>query len=95
MGERNSLAEISAYMVEGLSDKQLETLFLGKESIIERVERQIEVVKESLNPDDYTMEEITAFYINIELRHSIWITLAKCHDLMKGADFMNLQKSRF
>ena len=95
MGERNSLAEISAYMVEGLNDKQLETLLLGKESTIERVERQIEVVKESLNPDDYTMEEITAFYINIELRHSIWITLAKCHDLMKGADFMNLQKSRF
>ena len=95
MGERHALAQISAYMADNETQRELEMTLLEKSNILEKVERQIEVVKESLNPSDYTMDEITAFYINIALRYSVWIALKQCHDAMLKIDLTSLQKSRF
>ena len=95
IGDRKHLAEISAYMIEASTAEELESIFLEEEKVMRRAEEEIEAVKASLNPNDYTMQEVSAFYININLRNSVWIALKKCRDGMLDVDFKSLQMSRF
>lgn len=93
--ERNVLAEVSASMIEGTSDARVEKIFHESEDLIEQAEQKIDEVKESLKPGEYTKQEISEFYINIALRHSVWIALNRSHNAMKEIDFERLQENRF
>ena len=93
--ERHILSEAASSMIEDHSGVHAETIFHESEGMIEHVEKKIDEVKMSLKPDDYKREEITEFYINLALQHSVWTTLFNCHTAMKGIDFERLQESRF
>ncbi len=93
--KHNVAADVSSCMIESESREKVDTFFAKGEELIEEAEIQIEQIKERLNPDEFTQEEIVDFYINIDLRHSIWIAMQKCHKTMNSVDFNDLQKSRF
>ena len=93
--KENVAADIASCMIACESREKVDTFFVKGEALIEQAEIQIDQIKETLNLDKFTQEEIVDFYINIDLRHSIWIAMQKCHTTMNSVDFDDLQKSRF
>ena len=88
------LSRISGHIAT-LNAQELLTFFEKSEEIMQRVEMLIENAKHNLDTDTYTYEEITAIYIDIDLRHSVWNTLKKCHNTFYKLDIHALQRNRF
>ena len=88
------LSHISVHIAE-LNAEELTTTFEKGETIMEQIELLIEHTKKTVDPDAYKEEEITAFYIDIDLRHSVWNALKKCHNTFYRLDINALQRNRF
>ena len=93
--EQSLLAEVAHAMMELAPTQEVESIFQKSSANFVKLEEKVERVKESINPEEYTQEEVTEFYINIALHHSVWIALSTCHVTMKNIDFEQLQESRF
>ena len=88
------LARICRHIANLESDR-LEDIFERREEIMAGVETLIERAKENLDPDAYTYERVTAFYIDVNLRSSVWNTLKKCHNSFSALELNVLQMNRF
>jgi len=81
--------------IANLDNHELVALFDKSEEMMEGVETLIERAKRNVDPDAYTYDEVTNFYIDVDLRHSVWITLKKCHNTFDKLDISALQRNRF
>lgn len=81
--------------ISELNDHDLEPLFRQGREMMQKIEQRIESTKARLDPDAHSKEEITAFYIDIDIRHSVWRSLQRCHESFEALDIETLQKNRF
>ena len=88
------LARISQHIADLDNQKRVE-IFEKSEEIMTQVETLIEHSKQNLDADTYNSDEVTAFYIDVNLRHSVWNALKKCHNTFYKLDINALQKNRF
>jgi len=82
-------------MMEALSDEKSQSSHEVFEGNVEQIEAKINGFKEALNPEDFTMEELSGFYVNLGLRHHVWNALIQCHHSMQEVDWNNLKANRF
>jgi len=88
------LPRISQHIAD-LDNHELVAFFEKSEDIMDGVETMIEQSKNDIDPDALTYDEVTDFYINVDLRHSVWNALKKCHNTFDKIDINALQKNRF
>ena len=88
------LSRISNYIAE-LETSELDAIFEKSEEMMEQIELLIERSKQKLDPDVHNSNEITDFYIDVDLRHSVWNALKKCHNTFCKLDIHALQINRF
>jgi len=65
-----------------------------KEDVLFKMKDRFYYVQASIEDNVYN-EELSDIYINIDLRHSLWMALKKCAITQEKIDMQNLTKSRF
>jgi len=91
---RNVMAEMSRALAAE-DHEENDALFERREEILEEVEARLNYFKQTLNSDDYTVEELSGFSINLGLRHSALNALGQCHNAMQNIDWNNLKANKF
>ncbi len=94
-GHTDQLLSTISLDISLLETQRLTDTFQQSEILMQKVEQMIEEKKRTLDPDAYTNKEIIEFYIDIDLRHSIWNALKKVHHSLSEIDIKALQKNRF
>jgi uncharacterized membrane protein YccC len=88
------LSRISSHIAD-LDNQELDAIFEKSEEMMRQVETHIDRAKQNVDPDAHSDEEVTDFYIDVDLRHSVWNTLKKCHNTFSKIDIHALQRNRF
>ncbi|RLA73222.1 MAG: hypothetical protein DRG24_00820 [Epsilonproteobacteria bacterium] len=94
MKTENIMAEVAGSLTEDNTLLQ-SALFESKEAVIEQIEAKLNDLKQSIDPDDHTVQEISGFYVNLALRYSVWIALERSHNALQTIDWNNLKANKF
>ncbi len=84
-----ALIDLLAYSAEGKSVEE------ERGQIREKMESQLKTFFAALKPDQYSEEEIVAFYETVFVYRNMWLAFFNCQELMKKLDFKALKRSRF
>ena len=93
--EHNVLKTLTDAMGKEHMSKEVEALFDESEQVIVRVEEKINALKDELKTEVYRADALTAVYITLSMRHSVWIALQRCYESSRDVDFEDLKMSRF
>jgi len=92
--ERYLLSEVSESF--SLNEtKKIKQFFDEEDRLVFRIEDKLTHLQDKLEKDVYSDKEVSEVYVNIDLRHSLWMALKKCEATQNKIDIQNLKKNRF
>ncbi len=94
LSEGKLFEKLGETFLEDKSVLERETTFNEIRAQIHNIESTLEKLKAGINIESISHEDIGDFYINIDLRHSLWMALEKTNRLMNTIDFEDLKMSR-